>query len=75
LSAVVACAVVATAAALAVTLNAQLLAQLLLDPTPRTGLSVAGLAASVRAALPPESVGLLALSALAALIGLVADRL
>ena len=75
MSAVVACAVVATAAALAVTLNAQLLAQLLLDPTPRTGLSVAGLAASVRAALPPESVGLLALSALAALIGLVADRL
>ena len=76
LSAVVACAVVATTVALAVMLNVpQLLAQLLLDSTPRTGLTAAGLVASFRAALPPESIGLLALSAVAAAVGIVADQL
>jgi len=72
LLALVACAVVATAVALALTLN---VSQFLLDSTPRTNLTAAGLLASFRAALPPESIGLLALSGIATVFGVVADRL
>jgi len=62
--------VVVTAVALALTLNAL---QFLLDSTPRTNLTAAGLLASIRAALPPESIGLLALSGIAAVFGLLID--
>jgi hypothetical protein len=72
LLALVACAVVVTAVALALTLN---VSQFLLDSTPRTNLTAAGLLASFRAALPPESIGLLALSGIATVFGVVADRL
>ena len=64
--------VVATAVALALTLN---VLQFLLDSTPRTNLTVAGLLASFRTALPPESIGLLALSGIVAVFGLLIDRL
>jgi hypothetical protein len=72
LLALVACAVVVTAVALALTLN---VSQFLLDSTPRTNLTAAGLLASFRAVLPPESIGLLALSGIAALFGVLIDRL
>jgi hypothetical protein len=72
LLALVACAVVVTAVTLALTLN---VSQFLLDSTPRTNLTAAGLLASFRAALPPESIGLLALSGIATVFGVVADRL
>jgi hypothetical protein len=72
LLALVACAVVAMAVALALTLN---VLQFLLDSTPRTNLTVAGLLASFRTALPPESIGLLALSGIVAVFGLLIDRL
>jgi|YelNatPaOPRAMG01_1025707.scaffolds.fasta_scaffold28896_3 Ni/Fe-hydrogenase subunit HybB-like protein len=65
-------AVIVAAICLALTLN---VLQFLLDSTPRTNLTAAGLLASFRAALPPESIGLLALSGIAAVFGVLADRL
>jgi hypothetical protein len=65
-------AAIVAAICLALTLNAS---QFLLDSTPRTSLTAAGLLASIRAALPPESIGLLALSGIATVFGVVADRL
>jgi ABC-type tungstate transport system permease subunit len=65
-------AAIVAAICLALTLNAS---QFLLDSTPRTSLTAAGLLASLRAALPPESIGLLALSGIAAVFGLLIDRL
>jgi hypothetical protein len=65
-------AAIVAAICLALTLN---VSQFLLDSTPRTSLTTAGLLASIRAALPPESIGLLALSGIATVFGIVADRL
>jgi hypothetical protein len=65
-------AAIVAAICLALTLN---VLQFLLDSTPRTSLTAAGLLASLRAALPPESIGLLALSGIAAVFGLLIDRL
>jgi hypothetical protein len=65
-------AAIVAAIGLALTLN---VLQLLLDSTPRMNLTTAGLLASFRAALPPESIGLLALSGIAAVFGVVVDQL
>jgi hypothetical protein len=65
-------AAIVAAICLALTLN---VSQFLLDSTPRTNLTAAGLLASIRAALPPESIGLLALSGIVAVFSLLIDRL
>jgi len=74
-AAIIAAAIVA-AICLALALNVpQFLLDSLLDSTPRTSLTSAVILASFKAALPPESIGLLLLSGLAAVFGIVADRL